>query len=129
MSKSKASPDAARAADWIDRLHRFYAHSPDVTPELDAVLCYIFECNLTKAPVCSTDLVRLQRFGTLPTITARLASLAQEGLIKQVVSQDRRIKLLQVTPKGVASLEARERLLDGVERSNGDARGRGFFGR
>jgi DNA-binding MarR family transcriptional regulator len=121
MKNFKVSPGAARAADWINRLHRFYAESADFTPELDAVLCHILECNLAKVPVCSTDLVRLQRFGTLPTITARLASLVQEGLVKQVVSDDRRIKLLQVTPKGVASLEARDRLLDGSRLINANS--------
>ena len=113
MKNLKCTLSVAETAACIDRLHRFYFASTETSPELDALLCYILECNVAGNPVCSTDLVRMQRFGTLPTLTGRLARLSETGLITQVVADDRRIKLLEVTPKGVASLESRQQLLTG----------------
>ena len=100
-------------ARFLDRLHRFYAEAGDSAPELDALLCHIYECNQLGQPVCSTDLVRALRFGTLPTLNTRLTRMLKSGLVKQVVGSDRRVRFIELTPKGIATLEQRLELLHG----------------
>jgi len=119
MRSPEARSGLARTAALFDQVHRYYANTAGCCRADDALLCHLLECNLDQIPVNSTDLVRLQRFGTLPTLTSRLARLSRDGLIEQVVAEDRRVRLLRVTGKGVALLEARDRLFKGW--SSGDS--------
>ena len=62
--------------------------------------------------MCSTDIVRERRFGTLPTVTSSLNQLTTRGLLRAVVADDdRRIKWLKLTKAGEAVLEQRAELI------------------
>lgn len=53
---------------FANLLHRFYAEQPAEYVAMDALLAYVYEANQMDVPVRVTDLVRLERFGTLPTL-------------------------------------------------------------
>ena len=103
---------AGAAARTLNRLHRFYAANPHESREDDALLCHVLEHNLSKVRICSTDLVRSRLFGTLPTVTGRLARLIERGFLRQVTDSDRRIRLLEVTKRGIDLLEQRSAIVE-----------------
>jgi DNA-binding MarR family transcriptional regulator len=74
-------------------------------------MAWIYEKNSDGGRVCSTDLVRERRFGTLPTVTSNLNLLTTRGLLRTVVADDRRIKWLELTKAGEATLEQRAHLI------------------
>lgn len=104
-------PRADAAARILSALHLFYADNPVCSAELNGLLAWIYEQNAGGRTVCSTDLVRERRFGTLPTVTARISQLTDQGLIYQDVGRDRRVKLLKLTPAGEQVLEERGALM------------------
>ena len=92
-------------------LHKFYAEQPAEQMQVDALLAWVYEEDHAGRRVRVTDIVVMQRFGTLPTVNARLKRMAAQGLITTVVGTDRRTRVVQLTPKGVEQLENREALL------------------
>ena len=113
MLKPTIDRGLVRIASALNCLHLLYGSSGKGAPELDALLRDLFEAQVAGNLKCSADLVRERRFGTLPTVTARIAKLVEQGLLKAVIGSDRRIHLLEVTPKGMALLAARDRLFAG----------------
>lgn len=111
MTVARGRSAVGEAARTLDRLHRFYAAHPGESREDDAVLCHVLDHNQRKVRICSSDLVRSQLFGTLPTVTGRLARLLERGLLRQVTDVDRRIRLLEVTKRGIEFLEQRSDIL------------------
>lgn len=104
-------PRADAAARILSALHLFYADNPDCPRELDALLAWIHAQNAIGKTVRSTDLVHERRFGTLPTVTSRISQLTKQGLLHQEVGQDRRVKLLKLTPQGEKVLDERGALI------------------
>ena len=96
---------------FANLLHKFYAEQPSECVAMDALLAYAWEANQTNVPVRVTDLVRLERFGTLPTINRRLKDMVARGLIEMVVGEDRRTRLVRVSARGEAMLDNRASLL------------------
>jgi len=111
MRSTPKDPLATSAARTLCELHRFYARNPDESLADDALLAYVIDCNQRKEPVCSSHLLRCGLFGSLATVTSRLASLLSRGLIVQVVDAERQIRLIEVSAKGIELLEQRSRLL------------------
>ena len=74
--------------------------------ELDVLLAFLLEEDDEGRTVCSTDLVRLRRFGTLPTVTKKLKVLESLGFIERPKTSDRRIKALKPTAAAHAHFEA-----------------------
>ena len=96
---------------FANLLHRFYAEQPAEYVAMDALLAYVCEANQMDVPVRVTDLVRLERFGTLPTLNRRLKNMTARGLVEMVVGDDRRTRLIRVSPAGEAMLDNRASLL------------------
>ncbi len=119
MTAAGGRPAAGDAARTLDRLHRFYAAHPGESREDDALLCHVLDHNQRKVRICSTDLVRSQLFGTLPTVTGRLARLLERGLLRQITDGDRRIRLLEVTKRGIELLDQRSYLVGPRDDSEG----------
>jgi len=74
--------------------------------ELDVLLAFLLEEDDEGRTVCSTDLVRLRRFGTLPTVTKKLKVLQSLGFIERPKTNDRRIKAPKPTAAAHAHFEA-----------------------
>lgn len=117
MTVAQVDPALARIASALNRLYLLYAGSDTDAPKLDALLCRLYEAQCEGRPLCSTDLVLERRFGTLPTVTARIATLVELGMLQAVIASDRRIRLLELTSKGAKLLAERDRLFYGETRS------------
>lgn len=96
---------------FTNLVQQLYAEQPAECAEVDALVAHICEQNEVQTPVRITDLVRADRFGTLPTLSKRLQEMEKRGLIKVVTGNDRRTRLVELAPAGTALLESRARLL------------------
>ncbi len=112
--KTRFSPQSQSVVRFMTALHEFYAHAPAGTPDLDDLIAFIAAQNSAGRSVRSTDLVRMQRFGTLPTLTAKIHKLLELGLVVQSTHEDRREKHLDATPAAERLLRSRYELLDKV---------------
>ena len=92
-------------------LHKFYAEQPRESVEADAVLSHVYEESHNGSELRVTDLVRAERFGTLPTVNRRLREMMARGLIEMVPGTDRRTRIVCVSAKGEQMLENRAALL------------------
>jgi hypothetical protein len=114
MSKPEhiaAPPELSVVARFLSALHECYTSPAEIGRDLDAVLAFLHEQSAAGKGICSTDLVRERRFGTLPTVTSDLRRLSELGLIEQVVAEDRRIKWLKTTAAADKLFEQRAKLL------------------
>ena len=116
------SPLIAKAARALGAMYRFYAEHPEESRYDDTLLCHIAELNGRGVRLRITDLVRTRYYGTLPTLTNRIARMVQRGVLRQVADADRRIRLLEVTPQGLALLQQRCDLLQATLSDGGGAR-------
>lgn len=96
---------------FTNLVQKLYAEQSTESAEVDALLAHIFEQNEARVPVCITDLVRADRFGTLPTLSKRLQEMEKRGLIKVTTGADRRTRLVEVARGGMDVLENRAKLL------------------
>lgn len=96
---------------FTNLVQTLYAEQSTECAEVDSLLAHIYEQNETKVPVCITDLVRADRFGTLPTLSKRLQDMEKRGLIKVTTGSDRRTRLVEVAKGGAELLENRAKLL------------------
>lgn len=96
---------------FTNLVQKLYAERSTESAEVDALLAHIFEQNEARVPVCITDLVRADRFGTLPTLSKRLQEMEKRGLIKVTTGADRRTRLVEVARGGMDVLENRAKLL------------------
>jgi len=65
-----------------------------------AILHTIASANLNGRKIRSTDIHRMDLYGTYPTVLGRIEKLTQEGwIIKRDDSDDRREKYLETTPR------------------------------
>ncbi|MCF8192010.1 MAG: hypothetical protein K9J04_04005 [Burkholderiales bacterium] len=96
---------------FTNLVQKLYAEQPAASAEVDSLLAHIYEQNDARVPVCITDLVRAERFGTLPTLSKRLQDMEKRGLIKVATGADRRTRLVEVASGGVEVLENRAKLL------------------
>lgn len=96
---------------FINLLQKLYAEQPGECAEVDALVAHIHEQNQARKPVRITDLVRADRFGTLPTLSKRLQQMEKRGLIKVNTGTDRRTRLVELAAAGTALLESRASLL------------------
>ena len=110
--RTRFSPQSQSVVRFMTLLHEFYADAPAGTRDLDDLLAYICGQNSTGSHVRSTDLVRMQRFGTLPTLTAKIHKLIELGLVVQSIHEDRREKHLEATPAAERLLRSRFDVLD-----------------
>ncbi len=105
--KTRFSPQSQSFVQLVTLLHEFYADAPAGARDLDDLLAYICGQNAAGRHLRSTDLVRMQRFGTLPTLTAKIHKLIELGLIVQSIHEDRREKHLEATPAAERLLRSR----------------------
>ena len=110
--KTRLSSQSQSVVRFMTTLHEFYADAPAGTRDLDDLLAYICEQNSAGKHVRSTDLVRMQRFGTLPTLTGKIHKLIELGLVVQSIHEDRREKHLEATPAAERLLRSRFDLLN-----------------
>jgi len=96
---------------FTNLVQKLYAEQSTESAEVDALLAHIYEQNEAREPVCITDLVRADRFGTLPTLSKRLQDMEKRGLIKVTTGTDRRTRLVEVAAGGIALLDNRAKLL------------------
>jgi len=96
---------------FANLLHKFYAEQPAASAEIDATLSFAYEAEQAGNPLRVTDLVRAERFGTLPTVNRRLKDMVARGLIEMPAGADRRTRLIRVLPAGERLLENRAALL------------------
>lgn len=96
---------------FTNLVQKLYAEQSTESAEVDALLSHIYEQNEAKVPVCITDLVRADRFGTLPTLSKRLQDMEKRGLIMVSTGSDRRTRLVEVAQGGMDLLENRAKLL------------------
>jgi len=96
---------------FTNAVHTFYASEPSGAAEDDALMAWVQDHNQRSIPVRVTDLVRLERFGTLPTLNRRLKNMTARGLVEMVVGDDRRTRLIRVSPAGETMLDNRASLL------------------
>ncbi len=96
---------------FTNLVQKLYAEQSTESAEVDALLAHIYEQNESRVPVCITDLVRADRFGTLPTLSKRLQDMEKRGLIKVTTGSDRRTRLVEVGRGGMELLENRAKLL------------------
>jgi len=96
---------------FTNLVQKLYAEQSTECAEVDALLAHIYAQNESNVPVCITDLVRAERFGTLPTLSKRLQDMEKRGLVKISTGTDRRTRLVQVAAGGVQLLESRAMLL------------------
>ena len=96
-------------------MHEFYAKQSPETAAADSLLAYLYEAEHVGQAIRVTDLVRAERFGTLPTVNRRLKELTAGGLVEMAVGTDRRTRVVRVTPKGERVLENRNALLLAAE--------------
>ncbi len=101
-----------KAARALSDMKLFYFEHPEESWEDDALLCHIADLNARGVRLCITDLVRIRYYGTLPTLTSRLARMVRRGLVRQVIDTDRRIRLLECTAQGLELLEQRCDLIE-----------------
>lgn len=96
---------------FTNLVQQLYAQQSTESAEIDALLAHVYEQNESHVPVCITDLVRADRFGTLPTLSKRLQEMEKRGLVSITTGSDRRTRLVEVAAGGVALLESRAALL------------------
>ncbi|NBU59799.1 MAG: hypothetical protein EBS23_08595 [Betaproteobacteria bacterium] len=96
---------------FTNLVQKLYAEQSADCAEVDALLAHIYTQNEAQVPVCITDLVRAERFGTLPTLSKRLQDMERRDLITVMTGTDRRTRLVQVGPGGMQVLENRAKLL------------------
>lgn len=85
-------------------------YSDPATPDncrTDTLLAMIQDHNRRGQPLCITDLVKMERFGTLPTLSKHLAQMQQSELIRIEPGPDRRTRLVMVAEKGKQLLKER----------------------
>jgi hypothetical protein len=99
------------AVRFINMMHLLYSEHPSECAEVDALLSHIYARNAERVPVCITDLVRANRFGTLPTLSRRLHDMERRGLIAVRTGSDRRTRLIELAQGGLDLLETRAELL------------------
>ena len=109
--KTKPNATSEVAARFISLLHNFYAGEPAGTRDLDDLLAFIYQENNAGRHLRVTDLVRLQHFGSLPTLTHKVQRLITLGLVVQTVSSDRREKHIEATPAAEQLFQSRYALL------------------
>jgi hypothetical protein len=97
--------------NFTNRVQQLYATHPAESVEVDALLTHLHEQNQSGVPVCITDLVRADRFGTLPTLSKRLHEMEARGLIRVTPGADRRTRLVTVDQAGLQLLDERAALL------------------
>lgn len=122
MRNTGSNPLISRAARALGDMHRFYFEHPEESWEDDALLCHIADLNARGVRLCITDLVRTRYYGTLPTLTSRLARMLRRGLVRQVTDTDRRIRLLECTPHGLGLLQQRCDLIEAALAADGTRR-------
>ncbi len=110
--KTRFTPQSQSVVRFMTTLHEFYADAPAGTRDLDDLIAFIAAQNSAGKDVRSTDLVRMQRFGTLPTLTAKLQKLIELGLVVQSIRDDRREKHLEATASAERLLRSRYDLLN-----------------
>lgn len=89
-------------ARFLNLMNNLKKSNPD--PQFDGcddILAYIASRESESLPVCITDLVLFQLFGTGPTVCRKVNLLAERGLIEVLKNpSDARAKSLLMTSKG-----------------------------
>ncbi len=109
--KTKPNATTEVAVNVLSLLHNFYAGTPAGTRDLDDLLAFIYQENAAGRHLRVTDLVRLQHFGSLPTLTHKVQRLITLGLVVQTVAGDRREKNIEATPAAELLFQSRYALL------------------
>lgn len=82
-----------------------------IHPEAVAILAYVSSQNDHGLSPTITQVVQKLEFGTTPTVQRRVKELHKSGFIEIVGGNDKRHRLLNVTPEGDAYLNECSRLL------------------